>query len=51
MSDAEIQQKFDECFRRGVQPLDDARIATLTTRVRDVENIADMSSFFDAILS
>ena len=51
VSDAEIQQKFDECFRRGVQPLDDARIATLTTRVRDVVNIADMSSFFDGILS
>jgi 2-methylcitrate dehydratase PrpD len=50
VSDAEVQQKFDECFRRGVRPLTDAQIATLTARVRDAETISDMTSFFDGIL-
>ncbi|MEQ1776868.1 MAG: MmgE/PrpD family protein [Burkholderiales bacterium] len=50
VSDAEIQQKFDECFRRGVRPLDGARIERLTQRVSGVEAISDMAAFFKDIL-
>ena len=50
VSDAEIQQKFDECFRLGAWPLDDARIAALTQRVGTVEAIDDMCMFLKDIL-
>jgi 2-methylcitrate dehydratase PrpD len=49
VSDAEIQQKFDECFRLGARPLDDARVARLTQRVRTVEVIDDMHMFLKDI--
>ncbi len=49
VSEVEIQQKFDECFRLGVCPLDDARIATLTQRVRAVERVDDMCLFLKDI--
>jgi hypothetical protein len=45
VNDAEVQQKFDECFRRGVRPLDDAQIERLTQRVRNVDGISDMDLF------
>jgi hypothetical protein len=50
VTDAEIQQKFDECFRLGVRALDTARIALLTQRVREVEAVEDMYLFFKDIL-
>ena len=50
VSDVEIQQKFDECFRLGARPLDGMRIDTLTQRVRTVEAIDDMYLFFKDIL-
>ncbi len=50
VSDAEIQQKFDECFRRGVRPLDDVRVERLTQRVRDVAEVNDMYLFLKDIL-
>jgi 2-methylcitrate dehydratase PrpD len=50
VSDAEIQQKFDECLRLGARPLDDARVATLTQRVRTVEAVDDMYLFLKDIL-
>lgn len=50
VSDAEIQRKFDECFRCGVRPLNDGQLALLTSHVRDVERIADMSTFFSSVL-
>jgi 2-methylcitrate dehydratase PrpD len=50
VADAEIQQKFDECFRLGVNALDSARIALLTQRVRDVASAEDMHLFFKDIL-
>ncbi|HEV8519856.1 MAG TPA: MmgE/PrpD family protein [Burkholderiales bacterium] len=46
---AEIDEKFDECFRRGARPLDSAQIALLTQRVREVEAQSDMAAFFDGI--
>jgi 2-methylcitrate dehydratase PrpD len=51
VSDAEVQQKFDECLRRGVRPLDDARVAALSARVQNAGSVADMASFFDGILN
>ena len=50
VTDAEIQQKFDECFRLGARALDDACIELLTRRVREVEKKDDMSLFFKDIL-
>jgi 2-methylcitrate dehydratase PrpD len=50
VADAEIQQKFDECFRLGVGALDNTRIALVTRRVREVEMVEDMHSFFKDIL-
>ena len=49
VSDAEVQQKFDECLRLGVQPLDDARVTLLIQRVRAVADLGDMSLFFNGI--
>ena len=49
VADAEIQQKFDECFRLGVGALDDERIELLTQRVREVEAIEDMYLFLKGI--
>jgi 2-methylcitrate dehydratase PrpD len=46
---AEIDEKFDECFRRGAHPLDSAQIALLTRRVRELEAQPDMATFFDGI--
>ena len=46
---AELDEKFDECLRRGVRPLDAKQIAVLTKRVREVETLPDMSAFFDGI--
>jgi len=46
---AEIDGKFDECFRRGVRPLDAERIGVLMKRVREVETLPDMAASFDGI--
>ena len=46
---AEIDEKFDECFRRGVRPLDAEQITALTKRVHEVEKLPDMAAFFDGI--
>ena len=48
-SQAEIDEKFDECLRRGARPLDSAQIALLMQRVREVETVPDMAAFFDGI--
>ena len=50
VTDAEIQQKFDECFRLGVRALDTARIELLTQRIREVDTVRDMYVFFKDIL-
>ncbi len=49
VSDAEVQQKFDECFRRGARPLRDAQIETLATRVRTIDENLDMYLFLQDI--
>lgn len=46
---AEIDAKVRECLALGVRPLDRARIDLLTARVNDIEQISDMSRFFDGI--
>lgn len=51
ISEAESAAKFRECFGLGAHPLDEAQIETLTARVRELEKVADMSTFFDGILS
>ena len=35
--------------RIGVRPLNDEKIARLTSRVREVEQMSDMSAFFEGI--
>ena len=50
VTDAEIQQKFDECFRLGACALDNTRIQLLARRVREVEVLEDMVLFFKDIL-
>ena len=49
VSDAEVQQKFDECFRRGARPLRDAQIETLAARVRAMDENSDMYLFLKDI--
>ncbi len=46
---AEIDDKFDECLRRGVRPLNTQQIALLKQRVHELETIADMNTFFDGV--
>lgn len=49
IAESEIEGKFRECFRLGVRPLTDEQIARLAARVREVDQVADMSAFFDGI--
>ena len=46
---AEVQQKFDECFRLGVNPMRPESIDALGARVQNLERVGDMSRFFDSI--
>jgi 2-methylcitrate dehydratase PrpD len=50
LAESEIENKFHECFRLGVRPLTDRHIALLSDRVRNVEQMTDMSVFFDGIV-
>lgn len=45
----EMMEKFRECFGRGVRPLSDKQIETLRARVRNIESLPDMATFFDGI--
>jgi 2-methylcitrate dehydratase PrpD len=49
LTEAQVNEKFDECFRLGVHPLDGAQIAKLTARVRELERLPDMATFFDGV--
>jgi len=50
LAPADIEDKFGECFRLGVNPLDTPAIARLTVRANSVEAIPDMAGFFDDIV-
>lgn len=45
----QVDDKFAECFGLGVRPLSPEQVNTLSERVRNVERIKDMSTFFDGI--
>ena len=47
---AALQEKIAACFGAGVAPLDTERRDRLIKRVHEIENIADMNTFFDGIL-
>jgi 2-methylcitrate dehydratase PrpD len=49
LSDAEVTEKLQDCFGRGVRPLTQNQIEILTARVRDLERIPDLAQFFDDI--
>jgi len=49
LSEAEINDKLQECFRLGVRPLNGDQIAALIERVRKLEQAPDMSAFFAGI--
>jgi 2-methylcitrate dehydratase PrpD len=49
LSEADLNEKFSECFQCGAAPLSKAQIALLTERVQGLERVADMASFFDGI--
>jgi 2-methylcitrate dehydratase PrpD len=49
LSEAEVQEKFQECFRLGVCPLTDAQFHDLSQRVRDLVKMSDMSTFLNGI--
>lgn len=49
VADAEVQQKFDECLRRGARPLRDAQIEALAARVRSIDQSQDMYLFLKDI--
>ncbi|MCE2946538.1 MAG: MmgE/PrpD family protein [bacterium] len=46
---ATIDAKFDECFARGVRPLDPPRIRLLRERITALEDIDDLSQLFDGL--
>jgi len=50
ISEADAEAKFTECFGLGVRPLSDAQRKTLAQRVREIEKVEDMSTFFDGIV-
>ncbi len=45
-----LQEKLDACFGAGIAPLNAERRTQLIERVRNIENVTDMSRFFDGIL-
>ena len=49
MTNDDVADKFNECFGRGVHPLDAAQIADLTRRVYEVEQLDDVARFFDGV--
>jgi 2-methylcitrate dehydratase PrpD len=49
LSPAEIDGKFDECFRLGAHPLDTDGIARLRARVEGLAQVPDMAHFFDGL--
>jgi len=49
LTEAQVNEKFDECFRLGARPLNSGQIATLNSRVRSLEQVPDMASFFSGI--
>lgn len=49
LGQAAIDAKFDECFARGVRPLDPTRTRMLRERIAGLEAIDDLSTFFDGI--
>jgi len=49
LTESQINDKFGECFGMGVHPLDPRRIAQLTSRVHEIDQFADMASFFSGV--
>lgn len=49
LTETEVQEKFQECFRLGVRPLTDTQLLELRQRIRDLEKFPDMSAFFAGI--
>jgi 2-methylcitrate dehydratase PrpD len=49
LTQAEIEDKFANCFVLGVAPLASEQIRTITDRVRDLESISDMATFFHGV--
>jgi hypothetical protein len=47
--EAALQEKLDACFAAGVAPLTAEKKSLLIERVRDIENVPDMSRFFSDI--
>jgi 2-methylcitrate dehydratase PrpD len=45
-----LHAKFDECMASGAKPLPSARRELLKERVEGIEQVSDMSRFFDGIL-
>jgi hypothetical protein len=48
-SEEEVMEKFGECFGRGARPLGGKQIETLRARVRNIESLPDMATFFDGV--
>lgn len=49
LAQAEIDGKFEECFRLGARPLDAAAIARLRARVNALSELSDMAQFFEGL--
>ena len=49
LPEAETDDKFRECFGLGVRPLSSEKTTELTARVRAVDEVPDMSRFFEGI--
>ena len=46
----DVDTKFRECFGLGVRPLTAGQAEMLTSRVREIEKLDDVSTLFDGIL-
>lgn len=46
---SEVESKFRECFGIGVHPLSDTQYAHLKSSIKGVDQVTDMSRFFDGI--
>ena len=46
LTQAEVREKFEECFRLGVNPMSTESIRSLSERVDGLERLVDMSEFF-----
>ena len=49
LTESDVNEKVEDCLRLGVKPLQKDAIGTLLKRVREADQVADMSRFFEGV--